>query len=66
MTPSSFYLSLQTENGNGKMKSSGSCSSFFSSETKRSERSTICRTTALTLAPSALHDVMMWNTDGKP
>ena len=34
VTPTWFYLSLQMENGNRKTKSSGTCSSFFSSETK--------------------------------
>lgn len=37
VTPSQFYFSLQMENKNGKMKSSGSCSSYFSSESKRLE-----------------------------
>ena len=41
--------SVQTENGNAKMKSSRICSSFFSSETKRPEISTIHGTTASTL-----------------
>lgn len=49
MTPGQFYLSLQTENVNRIMKSSGSYSSFFSSETKRLKLSTICRATALAL-----------------
>jgi len=49
MTPSPFYLSLQRENGNGKMKSPGSCSSFFSSEKRKQEIATIHGAVALTL-----------------
>lgn len=49
LTPSLFYLFHWTENRNGKIKSSGSCVSFLSSETKRPEILTIQETAPLTL-----------------
>ena len=60
------YLSLWTENGNRTMKSSGSCSSFYSSETKRPEISTILGTYIINLlTASTLQDIMIWNTNQK-
>lgn len=58
------------ENGNGKMKFLGGCSSFFSFETKRPELMKYidnpqnCKVCSLIL--SALHNIMIWNADEKP
>jgi len=67
VTPCPFYLSPQTENGNGKTKSSESYIPFFSSETRRSELMKYidnprnCSIKSLT--PCALHNILMWNTN---
>lgn len=49
MTPYQFYLSLLTENGNVKKKSSGSCNSFFSAEIRKPEILITHRTAPLIL-----------------
>jgi len=71
MTPSPFYLSLQIENRNKKMKPSGTCSSLFFSLPRPGDQKLMkninnphnCSLNSLN--PSALHDVMIWNIDEK-
>ena len=68
MTHSHCYLSHPLEHGNGTAKSSGCCSSFCSSSLLRQVPGTIVipwNWSINSLNPSALHNVMMWNTDNK-
>ena len=61
VTPRQFYH----KNGNGTVKFSGSCSSFFSSDTGNGAINNLWNYTINSLTPSALHDVMLWNSDNK-
>ena len=61
MTPRQFYIFHQLENRNGKMKSSGRCSSSL----LRNAPNNAQNWSINSLTPSALHDVLMWNTDNR-
>jgi len=62
--PGQFYLSLWMENRNGKMKSSGSCSSLLDQETRIINNPQKCSINFL--PPSVLHGVIIWNINNKP
>ena len=62
----SFPLNGKMENRNKIMKSSGSCSSFFSSGTQVPRTINDPWSCSINfLNPSALHDVILWNADNK-
>ena len=62
----SFPLNGKMENRNKIMKSSGSCSSFFSSGTQVPRTINNPWSCSINfLNPSALHDVILWNADNK-
>ena len=66
VTPSFTHsFTFWSKSGNGTMKSSGSCRSFFSSDTGNGAINNLWNYTINSLTPSALHDVMIWNNDNK-